>query len=449
MAAYRGALFLIVLGLVPQLLCRHAELSQIHSDIGRGGSTPRADRIEPLMGVSDYPGGGRHTDERATFPVGSPGALDFQCTRSLIQLAAKAAATQHLAQNEAASCSSAGPCSAQLPAAELALVQVLRLRESAASGVLVGLGITIPLCVMGACYFFYGQKARHGPGLCPVPSRRASEGAALRASQLRAEPQGGPADRAAAQGRAELQSAPQSGRQGTARSGPASSAHGSPRDPRPGPQLCDGLVVPAGRKCILTVKPPVMSQDSMQVVEIAGLDGEPVLRACVRHPPLWPQLGEGTGSTVPRNFSPVPSITLHEPTPVSSASGPEQLSALQLAGSAVATCFGGTTADGRRRMFMYDPYGQFAGSLARDGDGLLSRYVFATSRGDDWMALDGIFANHAVLISNRHLELLADTEPCRTSGDGTYNLRGNGGVDIGLILLCLIAIREMEAPDDS
>eukprot|EP00418_Pyrodinium_bahamense_P053063 CAMPEP_0179184668 /NCGR_PEP_ID=MMETSP0796-20121207/91559_1 /TAXON_ID=73915 /ORGANISM="Pyrodinium bahamense, Strain pbaha01" /LENGTH=423 /DNA_ID=CAMNT_0020888607 /DNA_START=69 /DNA_END=1341 /DNA_ORIENTATION=- len=423
MAAYRGALFLIVLGLVPQLLCRHAELSQIHSDIGRGGSTPRADRIEPLMGVSDYPGGGRHTDERATFPVGSPGALDFQCTRSLIQLAAKAAATQHLAQNEAAAALPRG----RAAPAELALVQVLRLRESAASGVLVGLGITIPLCVMGACYFFYGQKARHGP----------------------AEPQGGPADRAAAQGRAELQSAPQSGRQGTARSGPASSAHGSPRDPRPGPQLCDGLVVPAGRKCILTVKPPVMSQDSMQVVEIAGLDGEPVLRACVRHPPLWPQLGEGTGSTVPRNFSPVPSITLHEPTPVSSASGPEQLSALQLAGSAVATCFGGTTADGRRRMFMYDPYGQFAGSLARDGDGLLSRYVFATSRGDDWMALDGIFANHAVLISNRHLELLADTEPCRTSGDGTYNLRGNGGVDIGLILLCLIAIREMEAPDDS
>lgn len=316
MAAYRGALFLIVLGLVPQLLCRHAELSQIHSDIGRGGSTPRADRIEPLMGVSDHPGGGRHTDERATFPVGSLGAVDFQCTRSLIQLAAKAAAMQHLAQNEA------------------------RTRM--------------------------GTRAR---------SRT--------------------------------------------------------------------------RKCILTVKPPVMSQDSTRVVEIAGLDGEPVLRACVRHPPLWPQLGEGTGSTVPQNFSPVPSITLHEPTPVSSASGPEQLSALQLAGSAVATCFGGTTADGRRRMFMYDPYGQFAGSLARDGDGLLSRYVFATSRGDDWMALDGIFANHAVLISNRHLELLADTEPCRTSGDGTYNLRGNGGVDVGLILLCLIAIREMEAPDDS
>jgi len=214
------------------------------------------------------------------------------------------------------------------------------------------------------------------------------------------------------------------------------------------PRLCQGLVVPSGRSCTLAVKPP-LARDSARVVEIYSPRGVPMLEANVCRPLRWPRLGRGAAAATPRGAGPGPAITLRtlERIPVLSADVPEEGYPVQPPGSVLAMCFAGKAADGHRCMTVCSRDGQVIGSLSRKGNGIPYRYLFSTSCRDDWMALDGIFAHHAVLISNRHLELLADTQPCHMAGDGFYNLRCYGGVDVGLAVLCLLAVDEMEVPD--
>lgn len=432
MVAYRGSVIALALWFLLHLQRLRAEGSHVDSEVAGGGSALQTDASEANRGrscsSSTDPGDG------STGVAESPGT---RSQRGLVQVAASAALLRRLAEDKAAHFCHTEPCSAQAPAAHPAPLLVLQLQGAAASavrggegsrqiGVFFGLIVAIPSLAMVACHCHalcgWSEHKQRGQ---PEPGSRRGLSFARRCA------------------RAILQ--PSSGWISGARPRQTAAC------PRPGPQLCSELVVPSGMGCAVAVKLSSV-QDSMRVIEIFSLEGEPVFKANIRRPLLWPLV-----STMAWNLGPLPAITLmgvvpdanvpEQQDPGQSSGGAPQRGAAEPADTVVGTCIGGTEADGRRRVFVYGPSGQRVGTLSKEGTGTLARYLFSTNCGDDWMVLDGDFAVHVVLVSNSHLEPLAVTQPCAGAGDSLYNLRCGQGADVGLVILCLAAIDEMEVAD--
>mmetsp|Transcript_81538 Transcript_81538/g.189381 ORF Transcript_81538/g.189381 Transcript_81538/m.189381 type:complete len:535 (+) Transcript_81538:99-1703(+) len=213
------------------------------------------------------------------------------------------------------------------------------------------------------------------------------------------------------------------------------------------PQLCPGLVVPRGSECVLAVQPLPPGNPSLQdpaglTVEVLDLRGKPVLRAQVARPLFWNQVdGDTLNPVLPRTSARQPAVMLRMLQPVSS----NDSAGNRIDSSVLAMCRDGETADGRRHMFIFDAKGRLFGRLAKDPT--RPRYNMVSSRGDCGLVFDGLFSNHAVLISNEHQEQLADAEPCNMAFNPMgkfYRLRVASGVDVGLMLCGLVAIDEME-----
>lgn len=212
------------------------------------------------------------------------------------------------------------------------------------------------------------------------------------------------------------------------------------------PQLCPGLVVPRGSECVLAVQPvPLQAprQDASHAsVEILDLCGKPVLKAQVARPLLWCQV-DGGDMTSSWGSSRPPAVTLRmlQPIPGPGLLGPGRDSSI------LTVCRAGETSDARRQMLVYDAAGKLFGRLVKDPT--RPRYVLSSNRGECRINFDGIFSDHAVLITNDRQEQLADAEPCSMAFNPHrkfYRLRVASGVDVGLMICGLVAIDEMEAP---
>lgn len=215
------------------------------------------------------------------------------------------------------------------------------------------------------------------------------------------------------------------------------------------PQLCPGLVVPRGSECILAVRPvpyiAPLDSDEMVTVEVLEFSGTPVLKAQVTRSPL----SHASTSEVQRGGSRSPTVALYM---WDAAQG-------RLESTMLASCQEGGTewspSDGGRHIFIYDAKGHLFGCLGRDPT-RRSRYGLRLTSGPDpqdprkrsMISFDGNFDDYAVSVKNENQDQLADSEPCSVGFDQTskfYRLRIVSGVDAGLIVLCLIAIDEMEA----
>lgn len=219
------------------------------------------------------------------------------------------------------------------------------------------------------------------------------------------------------------------------------------------PQLCPGLVVPRGSECVLAVQPPQppargAKEASAVTVEVLDLRGKPVLRATVSRPLQWPQVShEAANSAVPwATAKGAPAMTLRMLQPVGGPGHLPQGSRL-FDSSVLSICRAGVTPDGLRQMFVYDANSRLFGRLAKDPT--RSRYVLTSSRGEGAIFFDGLFRDNAVLIANDHQEQLADSEPCSMAFNPQgkfFRLRVSSGVDVGLMLVGLVCISEMEDP---
>lgn len=213
------------------------------------------------------------------------------------------------------------------------------------------------------------------------------------------------------------------------------------------PQLCPGLVVPRGSECVLAVQPlPFTSgrEAAGSNVEVLDLRGKPVLRAKVARPLQWPQLDNDLASPTWSAVT-VPAVTLRMLQPVSTPGLTPAASGRLWDSSVLSVCREGITSDGRRTIFIHDANGRLFGTLAKDP--ARSRYSLTSTRGDGSIFFDGIFQNHAILIVNDQQEPLADAEPCNMAFNPQgkyYRLRVSSGVDVGLMLVGLVCIDEME-----
>jgi len=191
------------------------------------------------------------------------------------------------------------------------------------------------------------------------------------------------------------------------------------------PQLCHGLVVPAGSECVLAVRPAYRSTTSTDV-KVFDMTGKPVLGLDVKRPLSW---GMAFDKPNPSLGKPAVALRSHG------------------SGNAVhATCREGKTPDGRKNMFVYDSSDQLFARLTKDPDS--QRYLLSGSCGDWEVIFDGNFCEYFMQTYNKRQEQLADTEPCRLAfrpHDQIYKIRISSGVDVGLIICCLVAIDEMEA----
>lgn len=215
------------------------------------------------------------------------------------------------------------------------------------------------------------------------------------------------------------------------------------------PQLCPGLVVPRGSECILAVRPvpyiAPLDLDETVTVEVLEFSGAPVLKAQVTRTPL----SHASTSDVQRGGSRSPTVALYM---WDAAQG-------RLESTMLASCHEGgidsSPSDGGHHVFIYDAKGHLFGRLGRDPM-RRSRYGLRLTSGPDpqdprkrsMVSFDGIFDDYAVSVKNENQDQLADSEPCSVGFDQTskfYRLRIVSGADAGLIVLCLIAIDEMEA----
>lgn len=215
------------------------------------------------------------------------------------------------------------------------------------------------------------------------------------------------------------------------------------------PQLCPGLVVPRGSECILAVRPvpyiAPLDSDETVTVEVLEFSGTPVLKAQVTRSPL----SHTSATEVPRGGSRSPTVALYMWDAANGRLESTMLASCQEGGSE------GSLTDGGRHIFIYDSKGQLFGCLGRDPT-RRSRYGLRLTSGPDpqdprkrsMISFDGVFGDYAVSVKNESQDLLADSEACSVAFDQTskfYRLRIVSGVDAGLIVLCLIAIDEMEA----
>jgi len=202
------------------------------------------------------------------------------------------------------------------------------------------------------------------------------------------------------------------------------------------PQLCPGLVVPLGSECILAVRPispmPSPRESVMATVDILDLCGKPVLKATVCR---VPKKGYDTTS---------PAVTLRM---LESPHG-------RLESSVLATCFGDTNENGRAQMRIHDANNKLFGHFGRDLSEA-NRYMLRCMGGADprdskrscTVSFEGTFASHTVLIQNEYQEQLADSEECVmpfSPSTKSYKLRVASGVDVGLVICCLVCIDELE-----
>merc|ERR1719195_402913 len=194
------------------------------------------------------------------------------------------------------------------------------------------------------------------------------------------------------------------------------------------PQLCHGLVVPAGSECVLAVRPAhrFITKHSPADVEVFDMNGKPVLRLDVKRPLNW-------------------SVAFEKPNP-SLGQAAVTLRSQGNAKGVLATCREGKTSDGRHCMFVYDSSGQLFARLVKDPDS--QRYVLS-GIGEEWEVIfDGNFRDYVMQTYNKQQEQLADAEPCHLDirpKEQIYKLRISSGVDVGLIICCLVAIDEIEA----
>mmetsp|Transcript_95432 Transcript_95432/g.253586 ORF Transcript_95432/g.253586 Transcript_95432/m.253586 type:complete len:609 (-) Transcript_95432:46-1872(-) len=215
------------------------------------------------------------------------------------------------------------------------------------------------------------------------------------------------------------------------------------------PQLCPGLVVPRGSECVLAVQPLApagpRASASSATVEVLDLRGKPVLRAMVARPLQWPKVeSDASSSAPPWTARTAPAVTLRMQQPVSNSGMPVSSSRF-FDSSILSIGREGVTPEGRRIMFVYDDKGRLFGRLAKDPT--RPRYVMASCRGEGAIYYDGLFRNNAVLIANDQQEQLADAEPCSMAFNPHgkfFRLRVSSGVDVGLMLMGLVSISEME-----
>jgi len=215
------------------------------------------------------------------------------------------------------------------------------------------------------------------------------------------------------------------------------------------PQLCPGLVVPRGSECVLAMQPlaPGRGPRESCKVEVLDLRGKHVLRAAVGRPLLWPQT-DGDSALPPFSTKRAPAVTLRMLQP---ASTPALAAAANSQGrlydsSVLSVCREGLGPEGRQ-MSVFDANGRLFGALAKDPT--RPRYILSSSRGEGAVHFDGLFSSHTVVVANDQQEQLADAEPCSMAFNpqGKFvRLRVSSGVDVGLVLVGLVCIGEMEEP---
>eukprot|EP00441_Pelagodinium_beii_P044333 CAMPEP_0197629934 /NCGR_PEP_ID=MMETSP1338-20131121/7590_1 /TAXON_ID=43686 ORGANISM="Pelagodinium beii, Strain RCC1491" /NCGR_SAMPLE_ID=MMETSP1338 /ASSEMBLY_ACC=CAM_ASM_000754 /LENGTH=455 /DNA_ID=CAMNT_0043201045 /DNA_START=128 /DNA_END=1492 /DNA_ORIENTATION=+ len=222
--------------------------------------------------------------------------------------------------------------------------------------------------------------------------------------------------------------------------------------------LCPGLVVPAGTECALAVKvpPPALgvSKTSDFVIDIVDLSGKPVLKAEVSRgtDAMSPSLSKArtwSDASIPRRDKlqkPVVTLKTIQPTGGSLVhdrrpgrpSSSSYSSGLLGDSSVLAHCYLATGIDGRVGIDICKSSGSLYGTLVRDET--RPRFVMQTENSGVTLFFDGIFEDHAVLITDDMQEPLADAEPCSMTFDVAgkfYRLRASSSVDVGLLLCCL------------
>jgi len=209
------------------------------------------------------------------------------------------------------------------------------------------------------------------------------------------------------------------------------------------PKLCHGLVVPLGSECVLAVRPANLNygKPCAHNVEAFDMNGRPVLGLDLKRPLVWAEAMEEPSPKVVK-----PAVTLRMLGKFDNSTAHHQ-SAANGQGFVLASCREAKNADGQGCMYVYNAQDKVFACLAKDPE-KQQRYLLWSVDGDFEIIFDGIFRDYAVLIYNKRQEQLACAEPCRVSfnlQDQFYKLQINAGVDVGLIICCLVALDEMEA----
>mmetsp|Transcript_133687 Transcript_133687/g.260324 ORF Transcript_133687/g.260324 Transcript_133687/m.260324 type:complete len:513 (-) Transcript_133687:86-1624(-) len=206
------------------------------------------------------------------------------------------------------------------------------------------------------------------------------------------------------------------------------------------PLLCRGLIVPLGSECFLAMRPvssmPSSRESALAAVEVLDLSGKPVLKAMIHRGSKKSYVDRGSSST--------PAVTLCM---LQSPHGQHESSVL-------AACFEDTDENGHRQMRIHDANNTLFGHLGRDSS-VVNRYMLRCTGGADsrdpkrkcTVSFEGFFGTHSILIQNEFQEQLADTqESVMPFSPSTkfYQLRVASGVDVGLMICCLVSIDELE-----
>lgn len=191
--------------------------------------------------------------------------------------------------------------------------------------------------------------------------------------------------------------------------------------------LCPGLVVPDSSDCVLVIRTLRRRQSTDTDLgdaaagrgpienQIFDLVGKAVLSASIAQP--WPRQGK-------------PVVTLHTLHSPRTAEG-----------GWLSLCRAGQDSKGAS---VYDKDDAIFASLARDG----ARYVLLGNAGEFLLFFEGSFQDHRVHILDARGNMIAHTEPCKMDFEpegSFYQARVAAGVDVGIVLSCLLSIDAMEA----
>eukprot|EP00442_Polarella_glacialis_P019651 CAMPEP_0115152514 /NCGR_PEP_ID=MMETSP0227-20121206/66202_1 /TAXON_ID=89957 /ORGANISM="Polarella glacialis, Strain CCMP 1383" /LENGTH=474 /DNA_ID=CAMNT_0002563129 /DNA_START=141 /DNA_END=1565 /DNA_ORIENTATION=- len=215
-------------------------------------------------------------------------------------------------------------------------------------------------------------------------------------------------------------------------------AGGSEVSERVTQSLCPGLLVPRGSECVLAVRCTAFGcTGSDASVDILDLSGKPVLKAQVcRSASAFLQADVAR----PRSWSAGLVSAARD-------KGEQPAVILKTTGdsSALALCYLSKGKDGSTGMDICRGDGGLYGRLLKDSG--RPRYVLRSGdRSEVGMMFDGIFEDHAVMVTDDHQESLADAEPSSMAFDNAskyYRLRVSSNVDVGLVLCCLLSIDEL------
>lgn len=215
-------------------------------------------------------------------------------------------------------------------------------------------------------------------------------------------------------------------------------------------RLCPGLVVPRGNECVLAVQVAPRhtagspKEAGPRMVDVLDLCGKPVLKVQVTNLERWPSQVRRMVPSMFGGSGRVPMVALRTLPPERTE---RPVSARGYADKTIlASCYANDTAEGHRSTHIHDASGSLCALLARDPS--RPRYILADNKGNAQMYIDGIFEEHAVLVSDLRQEQLADAQPCAMAFEPTgkyYRLRIASDVDVGLVLCALFSIDEMES----